>query len=599
MNAGPAAVVRWAIPVAIAAITVWSFRAMLGQPLLSDDFGLIVGNRELGLDGFLRFLVFADYGEQQWMYWRPGWVLLFWLVHTAFGAEPFAWKCTALALHVGSVLLLYTIARRATGSLVVAAAAALLLALHPGHGEAVLWVAAAFNVLPAAMLLLAAAWCTWRAAANGGTRLLVAGWSLAAASFLWKEAAYGFPVVMFTAWLVGRKRGAWRRSDTVFAAATTAFAMLVVAHYLGRNKATGFAGSAGDMLQVMAASLAMFVRQLVAVPGGNVVVAAGAVTVALVLFVVLRGQVRFWLVATAAGTLPYVFLAGSGRFAYFVHVPLCLLLATGVASALRASASRRREWVAAGFVLLPLALAPGSLRAEIERFGADAALADRVLTALVADGHAVSDRLVVDVVPECLMNGFEPALALRTGRDMRVSSLQAVPRPPFLIHIHAGDPPLSRDSTILHFDPAAQRYVARPFGDLLGGLVPTPLLALCHRFRVVAGEAEARALLAAGDAPPAVSPLLYEAPGVAIDPAGTGEITAPRTDIRDMGATVTCTAASLLVIAFPVPVDFRSPPGAIWIDGVPVPVLVANILFHAVVVPPGTHDVRLIPAFGR
>jgi hypothetical protein len=43
---------------------------------------------------------------------------------------------------------------------------------------------------------------------------------------------------------------------------------------------------------------------------------------------------------------------------------------------------------------------------------------------------------------------------------------------------------------------------------------------------------------------------------------------------------------------------FEKPPGAIHVDGKPVPVVRANVLFHAIVVPAGRHDVRLLPLGG-
>jgi hypothetical protein len=578
----------WLVPLALVAATVWAFAPMLAHELQSDDFGLVLANRDLGLGGVLRFLWAADYGDRQWAYWRPAWVATFWLAHAWFGTEPAPYLALALGLHVACVLGVYTIARRVAGARVLAGAVALLFALHPAHAPAVLWVAAATNVIPAALALLFAAASAWSYARGAPTSRLALAVLLAAASLLWKEAAYGFPIVLLAAMSCGRARGPWSPRDTRLAIAVVAFAALVLLHFRCRNHSSGFAGQVLDMLRVVAASIAGFVRHLAPIPGGDVLLALAVVAAVVVAGALVDGRARFWLAATVAGSVPYVFLTSAGRFAYFIDGPLAILL--GACLARWFAVERAPCWsaVAGGAALVLLWCAPTSIGASIAESGREAARAHRIVEALVADGNAAGDRVWVDRVPECLSNGLEAALELRTGRRIHVSALQAFPpRPPFLIHLDIEGRLAQRDGAILRFDEQADRFVSTPVDTFLGGLLPVPVFALCARCRIVADELAARATLRAGAVRPEVEPLLYGAPPAPLDAAATGSIRSISTDIRDFGVTVECSGNMLLVVAFPIPVDFTTPPGAIWIDGAPARVITANVLFHAVVVPGG------------
>lgn len=588
----------WALAALLVA-TTGAYAPMLGHTFYSDDFRLVLDARDTGFGDTLRFLCCGE-SERPWQYWRPGWRLLFQLAHAAFGTAPAPYMVVALAMHLACVTALFALAQRLTANLPVACAAALLFALHPGHVEAVVWVAAAFNVLPAALLLFVATGAVAAFLHHGRVRALVTGAVLAVASFLWKEAAYGFPALLALAWWQARREvGLGARHRRWLFGAAASVALVVVAHYLWRNKMSGLIGSVGDTFYVVAANAAAFVRQLAPVPGGDIVVLLSTLGAMLASWLCLPGGGRFFLGAAVCGTVPYVFFSGGSRFAYFFHAPLAVALASGVAHWLGAGRSVARSWLAAAIVVAPLVLSPLSLAGEITRLGEHGRTAAALLTNLEGDGLLATDQLLVDHVPEGLMNGFEAAVHLRTGRSVTVASLQAVPRPPFVVYLDASGLRVAESTTILTLDLAAKRYVARPFGAATGGLLPVPVFALCQSFRLVRDEAEAQALVAGRQVDVVRTPLLFEAPATPPVAEATGTITGLRTDIRHMGVTVECTGTSLLLIAFPLPADFRRPPGAIWIDDRPVPVLAANLIFHAVVVPAGKHDVRLLPSFGR
>lgn len=601
---GPAASpgwTRWVVAVVVLGLTVWGFAGMLGHEFHSDDFSLVLGNRDLGIGGFLRWLVLGDYGGRPWVYWRPGWSLLFYAMHGAFGASPAPYMAAALLLHLVCVLVVYRIALAVAGAALPAGAAAAWFALHPAHAEAVIWVSAAFNVVPACLLLTAAGWLVWRHRQHGRTRDLAVAVVCIAASFAWKEAAYAFPLVIVAAFVAEGPRWPRRRRDVEAAVAVLAVAALIVMHYAWRNQAKGASATLGEHAAVVIACAAGFLRHLAPLPGSDGVVVAIAATLAAIVWLVGTRLARYLLAWSACAMLPYVLMSSGGRFAYFFHVPLSLLLAHGIGHAFGCTRSPARSALAALAIAAMSWVTPLQLRAEVEKFGRESAAAERAIASLAAEGLAAGEKVVVDRIPEFLRNGIEDALELRTGNRVVVRSLEALPRPPFVIFVdheaYGG-----RDAVVRHFDEAAGRFVRRTCRDLFGELVPVPLFTLAGRSRVVEDLAAATRLLVDGVVDPGSEVVLHAPlPPIAGEPVHepvAARIVQVRTDIRDMGLVVECERAVVLAVAFPLPADFTKAPGAIHVDGRPVPVVRANVLFHAIVVPAGRHDVRLVPSFG-
>ncbi len=576
--------------------TVIAYWPMLAQGFWADDFALLWTNRDLGWNGSLRFLLFADFGDREWRYWRPGWTFVLWAMHSLFGANPEPWKWLALAMHVVCVVLVHEVARRTVRSVPLAAGAAAFFALHGSHVEAVAWTAAALNVLPTALALVAATALVWRGARTGAAPPLLGAIALAAVSLTFKEAAYAFPAVVAAAWLLRRERGRWSAKDSRMAAAAAATATLVAWHYVARNRTDGYAGSLELMARVFAANFHGFARQLTPLPDAPIAVALGAFAVAALLFLWLDARGRFWLVATAAGTVPYVFLSSSGRFAYLFHAPLAVLLASWVARTFATEGRPGRGRALGAFLVAALALSPEGLRHALDVFGRDAERARVAVDRLVAEGHAASGSLRVDVVPLCLDNGLAGALSLRLGRAVHVDTMHSLPRPPFLVHFDTSGTHIPRDSVILRWDDAGTRYVATTFGAMLGDLHPIPIFSLSHRWRPVADEGAALEALRNAGADPQHETLLLAPPPFPIDPDATGRVIEVSTDVRNIGAVVECTGPSLVVVAFPVPIDLLRPGAGIEVDGVSTTVLAANAIFHAAAVPAGRHRIRLVLA---
>lgn len=79
--------------------------------------------------------------------WHPLTLLSHMLDCELFGMDPMGHHLTSLLLHTASVVLLFEVLRRMTGSVWRSAAVAALFAIHPTHVESVAWIAERKDVL--------------------------------------------------------------------------------------------------------------------------------------------------------------------------------------------------------------------------------------------------------------------------------------------------------------------------------------------------------------------------------------------------------------------------------------------------------------------
>lgn len=148
----------WFLPAILAAVLVYS--NTVAGAFVYDDLRQIARNSLIQQDSeFWRALtsdVWAFKGGgvvAASNYWRPTFV--FWLIanYRLFGLDPVGWHVTSLILHAFVTGLAYALVRRLTVPRPVAAAIALVFAVHPVHTESVAWISGSPDLLLGAALL--------------------------------------------------------------------------------------------------------------------------------------------------------------------------------------------------------------------------------------------------------------------------------------------------------------------------------------------------------------------------------------------------------------------------------------------------------------
>jgi hypothetical protein len=155
---------------AVAALTLYAYRALPTRPFAADDYQWLLGVRGLSFGDVARKAF--DIGAQSHFY-RPLVWLLFWAQARAFGLDPRGFHAVSLGLHLLNAGLVGTLAyrlqiadcrlqigtdqRQSTiynlqSAIPIVAAA--VVALHPAPFEAVVWVSAQSELLAAALLLI-------------------------------------------------------------------------------------------------------------------------------------------------------------------------------------------------------------------------------------------------------------------------------------------------------------------------------------------------------------------------------------------------------------------------------------------------------------
>ncbi|MGE0600960.1 MAG: glycosyltransferase family 39 protein [Dehalococcoidia bacterium] len=149
------------LPLAAALIaSVVAYWPALRSPLYADDYLYLSASRNLSFSEYARASV-VPYSDQPLLesvtrfFWRPLYYLAFGLLEPVLGEHVTAYHLLLLAIHLTSVVLVWLLAKRLSGSWAAAGVAAVVFAAHPAAFEGVAWISSLSNIgLP----LMLAAW---------------------------------------------------------------------------------------------------------------------------------------------------------------------------------------------------------------------------------------------------------------------------------------------------------------------------------------------------------------------------------------------------------------------------------------------------------
>ncbi len=359
------------------------------------------------------FLAFARHEHHPWRafvsdlhggeYYRPLWMLFWWLLAHAGGAAVFA--AASLLLHAGASVLVGVLLRSVGRPDPVAAGAALLVFLSPQNLATAAWFSATTDLLATTFVLLALV-----AVARGRA---VASLLATAAACLSKESAYALPLLSAIVILAERSRppasdlrdgsgsepeaGSRRPvflSQGYMAVVAQAVVVLAVAG-VRRAVLHGWGGAGEPGSGVLARPVQIAAGLAKTFTGDEVVplpvaLIAGAAVLGIALWAAVRrtgGVGRFAPFALAVAAAVPLLGAGSavgGRYDYLPSIGLCWAVAEALADAGTAA------WVTIGAALLLIGGAQGAVRRQdVVSYERRLAAARRAVQAGVGAGHHV------------------------------------------------------------------------------------------------------------------------------------------------------------------------------------------------------------------
>ncbi len=137
-----------AVGALIGVLVLSVYRQAVLSHFFNDDFHWLADARRFTWIDLLRL-------ERYDHFYRPVVLVYFHLGQRLVGCTPWPFHAASIGLHLVNTSLLLLFARTVTGSAVLAAVAALLFCVQPGYVEAVVWVGAITDLLPATWFLLA------------------------------------------------------------------------------------------------------------------------------------------------------------------------------------------------------------------------------------------------------------------------------------------------------------------------------------------------------------------------------------------------------------------------------------------------------------
>ncbi|HXG33473.1 MAG TPA: hypothetical protein VNJ11_08915 [Bryobacteraceae bacterium] len=166
----------------------------LGVGFLADDFTLLRHSLTATAESLAATFT-APGGDG---FYRPLGAVAFASQARWAGADPLRWHVVGLALHGLNSVLVYLLAARLLSSGFTALVAASLFAIHNNHTEAVVWVAARFDLLATLFVLIGLLLHLESSGSSGLRAVLCRAGAVAAmtAAILTKESAYVLPLLL-------------------------------------------------------------------------------------------------------------------------------------------------------------------------------------------------------------------------------------------------------------------------------------------------------------------------------------------------------------------------------------------------------------------
>lgn len=307
---------------AVIAVTYVIYRDAVLSYFTEDDFGWLT------TEASFRFGNLLDLAQYRHFY-RPIIELYFAAGYRLFGCDPLRFHLASLGIHLATVLVLYGFAQALTGERAFAGVAALFFAVLPGYVEAVAWVAAITDLLPAS-LYISTLWLYLRFFQAGGIKFYMLALATFAACLLAHEsAATLLPLMVLVHMVAGapRDRAAIERLAP-FAALLAAF--LVIAYVVNSRS---YLITEGHYRFGWHAVLHI-IQYIVSLYVGIRNVPSYAAIVAVLIVLLVRGtpRVRLFVLWILITLLPASFFTW-GNVARYLYLPaagFALLLAEGV-----------------------------------------------------------------------------------------------------------------------------------------------------------------------------------------------------------------------------------------------------------------------------
>lgn len=566
----------------VAATLLWP---SLSNGFYDDDFRLL--QRCAGQD--LGTVVREDLFGFRTNFWRPGWYLLWQLAYSCFGTAPTGYFALAIGLHLllGAALFL-TLRLHLRAALLPSLAGAASYALGAGILEGVLWPAAAFNVLPAAALLLVATLATMRAVFAGSVAAYALALCAAGGSLLFREAAYQMPLVWLAAVACLPAAAGVRRP--VLWLGVVPFAALVLLHHTLLNRAVGTGLPPLQLATYVADLGGLWAADLFALPLRGV--SAWWLAAPLFVFAFATGspRARCLLLCTFAAAFPYVLKAHSSRFVLLAAVPAALWIGAWLHDV--RGRVRALPWLAVLTMLIAHAAVHRDRQAYYRGFGEGC-------RALLASSRQLrlheAPMLALDRFPIELRNGLGPMLDLELGREPPIREMLLLPRPPLLVHVGFAPESLPDGTVFVRYigdiAPPQRRFEIVPRDQLGKGLVPMFVVSVAQDIEIVPDAATAQRRIASGETDPRRTTLLVGDLDAALPEAPDARIAGVQIDGTTMTVDVEAKTAFLLVVCHAL--DLTTVKARVEADDEELRIRQANGVANAVLVPAGARRVRI------